>query len=336
LVDVLALKPQGVQKLDIAERVCCTLALAHLRGYALPVARLPSLLLGGPVPRGELEAAIESDGRLELQDGLVCLRGHGRLLPATRDRLSSHPAFEAIFDNLARSYVRELVARLPTVECVAVAGSFASGGLCSDDDLDLNLFVRDGSKFLSYLTALVLAARYGLRNGWSAGVKGCDGGAPGSDGHVEEMPLPLITKRVCINVIWERSEARPFVRTDAALAFELLNSRPVYNAPYFDSVIASNPWLPSFFPQLAVRQTPATEVAPYPGGRLVPGVLEGVSRLGMGEAVSRRAVRLLHSLVAGYRSSYPRARDCAARKERIKHPYGLLELPRPAPSGRRG
>lgn len=150
------------------------------------------------------------------------------------------------------------------------------------------------------------------------------------------MPLPLIRKRICINVIWERGEARPFARKDAALAFELLNSRPVYNAPFFDSVVAANSWLLAYFPQIADRRPPAALAAPPSGRRLVPGILGGMARLGLGEGVSRRAVRLLHSLVASYRDAYPQARSCAARKERLKHPYGLLELPRPAPEGRRG
>ena len=367
LADVLSLGPHDVANLSLGERARCTLALAHLRGYALPVARLPSLLLGGPVPREALEDALVDRSRIEVQDGIACIRGNGQLIPATRRRLSTHPGLEARFDRLARAYVRELVDLLPTVECVAVAGSFTSGGLCRDDDLDLNLFVRDKTKFLSYLAALVLAARYGLRTngwhnwiggeggnggqsgkGWTVG-NGGNGGAPGNGAPADAMPLPFITKRICINVIWERAEARPFARKDAALAFELLNSRPVYNAPYFDSVVADNRWLLSYFPQMADRRLPANGTAlrengmaprargaPRPsGGRLVPGIIGGMARLGVGEAVSRRAVRFLHALVKNYRAAYPEARSCAARKERLKHPYGLLELPRPVQNGRR-
>jgi len=353
--------------------VHCTLALAHLRGYALPVASLPSLLLGGPVTPEELWAALAGDAQIGVRDGLAHLAGHGHLLDGTRRRLSTHPGLEARFDRLARAYVRELVLRLPTVECVAAAGSFTSGGLCMDDDLDLNLFVRDRTKFLSYLAALVLAARYGLRTkGWhngnggeggdggdggygGGGINGGNGaaggnggnaargGASGSGAHADAMPLPFIKKRICINVIWERAEARPLARKDAALAFELLNSRPVYNAPYFDSVVAKNRWLLSYFPQMADRRLSENEMTPPAngtarpsGGKLVPGILGGMARLGMGEEFSRRAVRILHSLVASYRAVYPEARACAARKESLKHPYGLLELPQPAPDGRWG
>ena len=323
--EVLSLGYNEVSGLTIAQRAGYTLALAHLRGYALPVDRLPCLLLGGPEPAGVVREAISGQSRIILRDGLACLRGSEGLLHATQERLSSHPGLEGSFARLARSYARELVGALPTVECVAVAGSLSSGGLCSGDDIDFNLFVRDGSKFLSYLASLMLAGRYGLGAARGGNGNGSLGGA-GAAAASHPMPLPLITKRICINVIWERAEARPFARRDAALAFEILNSRPIHNSRYFDEVVARNRWLLSYFPQIAARH-PAEELAPPGNGRLVSGVLGGLARAGLGEGLSRRAVGMLHSLVAGYREAYPESRACARRKELLKHPYGLLELP---------
>jgi hypothetical protein len=298
----------------------------------LPLARLSSLLIGGAVPPADIARAVSTESRIRIHGGLAFLRGSEGLLPATRARLASHPGLEPTFDRLAQCYARALVDTVPTVECVAVAGSLSSGGLCSGDDIDFNLFVRDGSKFLSYLASLMLAGRYGLGTGRGGNGNGGPVGA-GATAASHPMPLPLVTKRICINVIWERAEARPFARRDAALAFEILNSRPIHNSRYFDEVVARNRWLLSYFPQIADRPH-AEELAPPGNGRLLSGVLGGLARAGLGEGLSRRAVGMLHSLVAGYREAYPESRACARRKELLKHPYGLLELPKTPWRGR--
>jgi len=42
----------------------------------------------------------------------------------------------------------------------------------------------------------------------------------------QKSRTPFLPKLICINVIWEESEALPFVRQDAYMAYELLRQKP--------------------------------------------------------------------------------------------------------------
>jgi hypothetical protein len=53
------------------------------------------------------------------------------------------------------------------------------------------------------------------------------------------------------NLILERSQYLPLVRHDAAMAYELLCSRPVFGTRHWRELVAANPKLTEHLPQLA-------------------------------------------------------------------------------------
>jgi len=64
-----------------------------------------------------------------------------------------------------------------------------------------------------------------------------------------------------LNLVLERSQCFPLVRQDEAMAFELLQSVPVFGTGFLRQVLAANPGLSSAFPQLLDLAAPV-EVLP--------------------------------------------------------------------------
>jgi hypothetical protein len=112
----------------------------------------------------------------------------------------------------------------------------SSGGFVESDDVDFNLFVQDGARYTAYLMANILALGFALAHRKRP-----------TDEHTRRLFLP---KLMSINVIWSDGDTRPFVRQDAPMALELLLSRPLTGVAYYQQMLARNPWLIAYFPQL--------------------------------------------------------------------------------------
>jgi len=216
-----------------------TLHLMHDWGYAPTLPVLARDLLGGEVSTDSLEEALRSPQEFQLKDGLVALPGYEFLLDPSKRRQTSNRILNGRARAIAESFAEKLAFLCPYVQCVALSGSVASGGYRPGDDIDFDLIVQSGTKYVCYLAANLIGLRYSWRFR-KAKVTGL-------------QRTPFLPKIICINVVWTEDQSRPFLRQDAGMAFELLRCQPLVGADIFGDVLASNAWLSEFFPQLLRR-----------------------------------------------------------------------------------
>jgi len=213
---------------------------------------------------------------------------------------------------VAENFARDLASVCPFLQCIALSGSVASGGYDVGDDIDFDLFVRSDTKYLCYLLSILIGLKYSwrYRNAKGAGLRTIAG-------------LPKVT---CINVVWTEDQTKPFVRQDAAMAFELLHCQPLMGAGVFSQVIRNNNWLENYFPQLFGRSW-ADTVHPRNSklGRLL-GKLERRPRALRWLDWSCRAVAwLIYSLA---QTLWGRTQTTRARMsflKRVKYPYEVFQ-----------
>ena len=236
----------AAQGTDAAERVRRTVALLRRRGYAARPARLGELCLGGPLPEGEVLEAVAGVADLGLALGLVVDAGGAGRAREIAARAREHPAAASVYAPMTLRFVARLAA-LPFVVSVAIAGSLASGGFRASDDVDLNLVVEDGHRHLAYLALNGLGFLHALGHR-----------AKPVDTHSRR---PLAPRLMTANMILERGQCFPLERQDEDMAFELLQSQPVYGSRFLGDLVAANPGLAGHFPQLATRP-PADLVQP--------------------------------------------------------------------------
>jgi predicted nucleotidyltransferase len=288
----------------LGERVLRTLELADSRGYNLTFESLSALLVGGPAQVPELRECVQALEGADTDGDLVGLRGRLRTRKCARRR-AANGRWGQYALSIAREYAAELARVCPNVRCVMLAGSAGSGGFCDRDDIDLNIVVRDGTKYTSYLTALLLSLKFSLRYG----------------GRVGSRFLPGLKKVICVNVVWEERQVSPFARRDERLAFELLNSRVIYNEGFHRKMLERNAWAADLFPQLFTRGGGADPL-PVPGaaGRAAspsPAV----------EGFSRSFLFALYYFIWGLRGGQPRLRRRMRFVEEVKRPYGIFDVP---------
>ena len=256
----------SVESSAIAASVRRTVALVRRRGYALAPARLGELCLGGSIPESEVRRAVATERELALVEGLVVERGAAGAVPAIRARADGHRESSAGYVEMTRAFVRRLVTVAPFVTAVSIAGSLASGGFRTSDDVDLNVIVEDGYRHLAYLVVNVLGLVHAMRHRTKP---------------VDDLTRrPLAPRLMTVNLILERSECRPLARVDEDMAFELLVAEPVFGVEAFRELVADNSALLDHFPQLATKQAPLT--VERPGRRasawLYPRVLDAPAR----------------------------------------------------------
>ena len=211
----------------VGERVEATVALVERRGYALPASRLGEVCLGGPTPEAEVLAAVASSRSLRLRHGLVVGPVLAPAAPAIAFRARTHEEQAGVYLAATLRFVHALVRVSPYVLGVAVAGSLASGGFVESDDVDLNLLVENDHRHLAYVTLNTLGVLHALRHR-----------SKPTDAHTRR---PLAPRLMTANLILERSQYLPLVRQDAAMAYELLCSRPVFGMRHWRELVAANP-----------------------------------------------------------------------------------------------
>lgn len=212
------------------------MALVERRGYALPAQRLAELCLGGATAEAEVLAAVASSSSLRVAHGLVLGPG---LLPSAHkiaDRARAHREYAGAYLEATSAFVQALVRTSPYVLGVAIAGSLASGGFLESDDVDLNLIVKDGHRHMAYVALNALGTLHALRHRDKP-----------VDPHTRR---PVAPRFMTANLVLERSQYLPLARQDAAMAYELLCSRPVFGAHYWHELVEANPPLLDHLPQL--------------------------------------------------------------------------------------
>jgi hypothetical protein len=276
----------------------------HEWGYAPTIPALAEDLLGGSVEVPTLLQAMRDSTDVVVEEGFVFDRNHRELVLKSRRRVESHRTLNGAAWSIAERFARDLIRTCPLVECIAVSGSVASGGYEARDDIDLNLFVVDGAKYLVYAIGLVLGLRTTLRHRRVQGLR----------------------KLICINVLWTRKESHPFSRQDEGLAFELLHSKPVIGEEHFEDVIAANPWIDAFFPQLRRRSMGTT---PLSGVNVVGKILAWVGRrprwLRALDRSARIGTRAVYAGVHWLHRNDATAMKRLAFLQRVKYPYEVFQ-----------
>jgi hypothetical protein len=256
------------------DRVRQTVALLGRRGYALPPDRLAGLCLGGPVTGADVRWAAAAAPDLAVVQDLVVERAAASKAAEIRSRAIAHDSEAGRYLEMTVRFVRALVQIAPFIRSVSIAGSLATGGFRSSDDVDLNLIVDDGHRHLAYVAVNLLGLVHAL-------------------GHrakpVDDLTRrPLAPRLMTANLILELSQCRPLARQDEDMAFELMVAEPVFGFDVVSEVIDANPALLEHFPQLASK--PARLLIDGPGRRQrSPHVLrrlDGAARL-VGESAWR-------------------------------------------------
>lgn len=254
---------------------------------------------------------IQQDWHVEFDGTFVGLRGRLRSDKCARRKQANGKWLPAA-RGIARQFAHDLTRICPHVKCVMLAGSAASGGFCPEDDIDLNLVVRDGTKYTSYVAALLLSLEYSLRYGR----------------HIGGRYIPGVPKVICINVVWEEGQVIPFARRDEQLAFELLNSVVILDRDLYRRMLDANSWVADYFPQI-LSTTVRKSASAAAGDNNLP---EKPSRTV--ESLSRKVLFALHDLVWGLRARQPRLRERMVLVEKIKRPYGIFDVPAGHAGGR--
>jgi hypothetical protein len=285
------------------ERVRRTVALLERRGYALPPRRLAELCLGGEISPLEVRFAVAaSGGELRESEGLVVSAALAGRAGGIRRRADGHAAGAAGYLPETLRFVRRVVELCPYVVSVSIAGSLASGGFLETDDIDLNLVVEDGRRHLAYTAVNLLGYLHALR--------------------FRNKPVDASTRRslaprlMTLNLVLERAQCFPLQRQDEDMAFELLQSEPLFGAAFLRRVAAANPGLTQAFPQLAEKAA-AIEVLPrrrLPAG-LFPPLLDPPAR-----ALGRAAWRYMQ----WSRRGSPEALARVAFVRQTMQPYTLF------------
>ena len=226
----------------LLDRVTRTVAILRRRGYALTVARLAELCLGGTVDEDEIRWAIAASPDLAIAEDLVVDRSSRGRVAEIRSRSLAHATDARRYLELAQSFVAKLVTIAPFIRSVSIAGSLASGGFRTTDDVDLNLVVDDGHRHIAYVVVNVLGLGHALRHRAKP---------------VDDLTRrPIAPRLMTANLILESSQCRPLQRQDEDMAFELLVAEPVFGLEAIREIIDANPRLLEHFPQLAHRSAP--------------------------------------------------------------------------------
>ena len=297
----------------LSDRIVKTLDIAARWGYGLSVDQLARLLYGGPAPEGEVVRGLRQALGVARENGFATVAGREDLLAKSVERHRTNRALADAYMSIAQEFAGDLLRHSPFVRAIMVSGSTASGGLGQGDDIDLNLLAEDGTKYLVYLTALLLGVRYSLRYRRKF--------AKGSSF------LGILPKVTCINVVWTDAECRPFIRQDAFLAFELFRSRAISGRDHYRQVLEANPWLREHFPQVFERISDDAIALPprSPLARLQRRLCRDPVRRRWLDRACRHAARALHRLIDLSRERDPEAVRRARFLRRVKFPYDVFQ-----------
>ena len=299
---MVALKPLRFSA--TSDRIQQTVALLHRRGYALTPERLAAVCLGGCISPEEVRWAVAASPDLVMADDLVVDRSALSRVAEIRSRALDHGTDAAAYVQMTLRFVGALVAAAPFIRSVSIAGSLASGGFRSSDDVDLNLIVDDGHRHLAYVAVSGLGLVHALAH---------------RNKPVDDLTRrPVAPRLMTANLILERSQCRPLARQDEDMAFELMMALPIYGIDELSELLDANPLLLEHFPQLA--EEPPAPLIDTPAVRLpaalFPRFLDGAARM-LGESAWR--------YMQWTRRHHPEALQRVAYVRSTMRPYTLFD-----------
>ncbi|MDX1534257.1 MAG: hypothetical protein R3291_01390 [Thermoplasmata archaeon] len=297
---------------DLKARVIRTLELLRDWGQATTPEQLAAGLLGGGVEHDPLLSLLETMDGIVLADGIVGLEGSADLIPKTRGRLATHSALESEYLEVAEEFTEEFLRWCPLAYSVALSGSLSNGGFDEGDDIDFDLIVRPGTRYVAYLLATLVGLRYAWRY-------------RNRELHSVHK-TPVLPKITCVNVVWSEDQARPFARQDVNLAYELMRCRPLHGASHFESILRDNLWVSDYFPQLLERRA-TSQVAPDPNpfGRFLLSLVNAPRLLRVVDGMCRGLSWMIYQFVQWTRRHNPEARARMEYLRRVKYPYEVFQ-----------
>lgn len=297
---------KNMSNLTLNERVVKTLEIVEKRGYNLTLKKLSENLLGGKIDIKKLKYNVRSFKNIDFDGVFIATLGNLYLKKCMKRRLTNDK-LQPIYLKIAEEYSVDYVKFFPRVRCIMTAGSMATEGLGDDDDIDLNIVVQDGSKYTSYLFAILLSLKYSIKY----------------RKQFNEKYLGLLTKVICISVIWEEHQVLSFTRRDEQIAYELLNVDILYNHTFFNNMLKDNRWLNNWFPQVFQKkhhiQEKMNNVSPKRMKKTLPNIIENISMAIM---------FFFFKIIRMTRSKNQALQDRMDTVEKVKHPYGLFDVPK--------
>ena len=237
---------ESLEECSLADRILLTLHLADRRGYRMCLAHISKMLIYGEAEEEQVRIMLSSMPLVSHQNSIYCLKGSENFLSETRRRLLCNGVIGERYEAEAVLFSTEYASLCPFIKCIAITGSMASGGFSEEDDIDFNIFTERGCKYTAYLLGILLSLKYSVKHRRKSLAR--------------KSKTPFLPKLICINVIWEESEALPFVRQDAYMAYELLRQKPIFGIDFYRKILAKNMWLKTYFPQIYYRDSCETNV----------------------------------------------------------------------------
>ena len=179
-------------------RIFNTLEIVEERGYNLSLEKLSKNLIGGEIDKNILKKEIENSSDFDFDGILVSTKGNLNL-DKCNNRLKYNSNLYDIYLKIANEFKDNYLELCPWIKCMMFTGSIATDGLIEGDDIDLNIIVKDDSKYISWLIGILLCIKYSIKYRKKFDVKWFN----------------LIKGVICICVIWEEKQVLPFNRKTA-------------------------------------------------------------------------------------------------------------------------
>jgi len=294
---------KNMSDLNLNERVVKTLEIVEKRGYNLTIKKLSEVLIGGEIDKEELKRKIKNFKNVNFDGTFVATSGNLNTKKCM-NRMVTNDNLQKIYTKIAEEYTTDYQKFCPWVKCIMVSGSMSTEGLGENDDIDFNLIVEDDSKYTSYLLSILLSLKYSIKY----------------RNQFKEKYLRFLTKVICISVIWEEHQVLPFIRRDDQIAYELLNSKVLYNQKFFNNMLDHNLWLKNWFPQVFKKgSTIKKDILSKHDKRILPNIIENISR---------KIMCALYIIIKTSRLKNIVQKERMSLCEKVKHPYGLFDIPK--------
>src|SRR5438552_17436170 len=93
---------------------------------------------------------VESNPRIRVHEGFVCISGHEPLIEKSRPRVTINRSANGAAHTIALEFAESLLRTCPLVDCVGLSGPAATGGYIPAAAVDLDLFVGAATNYLTY------------------------------------------------------------------------------------------------------------------------------------------------------------------------------------------
>jgi len=287
---------------SLNKRISKTLEIVEKRGYNLTIEKLSEYLIGGKININDLKKNIKNFKDIDFDGTFIATKGNLKA-EKCKKRKKTNEILQPIYSRVLKEYVNDFVKFCPWTQCIMISGSMATDGLGENDDIDINIVVKDFSKYKCYLLALLISLKYSIKYKKLFNAK----------------YFNFLKKVICINVIWEEHQVLPFIRKDGQIAYELINAKILYNPEFFSKMLDHNKWLNNWFPQIYERDYFSKKAINKKSNKKSSKFIE---------YISMKLFFCLFKIVKMTRTKNKILLDRMDYVESVKHPYGFFDIPK--------